>query len=288
MTFREMTAEQYHADVTGDERPSLTKSLVHTLTTQSPLHAWTQHPRLNPDWCKRHEDRFDLGRAAHSVFLEGVDNIAVINARDWKAQDARDARDAARAQGKNPLLIEQAERVRVMLGVLRAWLDASPIRPALFTEGTPERSLVWEERGVLCRARFDWLHDDLTAVDDYKTTRASAHPDKWAKGALFAYGGDVQAAFYLRGLEAVTGERAAWRFVVQEVEPPYAVSVVEPGAAVLEFANRKIDAALDTWRACLNSGTWPAYPARVATAELPAWEETRWLEREVFEEAAAS
>jgi hypothetical protein len=38
--------------------------------------------------------------------------------------------------------------------------------------------------------------------------------------------------------------------------------------------------ALDKWRACLGSDEWPGYPQSVAWAELPPWEEARWLERE--------
>jgi hypothetical protein len=41
-----------------------------------------------------------------------------------------------------------------------------------------------------------------------------------------------------------------------------------------------VDYALGVWRQCLEAGRWPAYPARIATVELPPWEEPRWLERE--------
>jgi hypothetical protein len=77
-----------------------------------------------------------------------------------------------------------------------------------------------------------------------------------------------------------------WRWVVVETSPPYALSVITPGAAVLELANAKIDRALSIWRDCLERDAWPAYPPVLHVAELPAWEEARWLEREAMETLA--
>jgi hypothetical protein len=153
------------------------------------------------------------------------------------------------------------------------------------TGGKPEQTMVWQDAqtGVWCRARFDWLHDDLSAIDDLKTTTRSAHPEAFAKN-LYSYGCDVQAAFYLRGLrtlkETPLYTEPKWRWVVVETSPPYGLSVVEPGPAVLELADAKVDAALKLWADCLERDSWPGYPTKVATAELPAWEEARWLERE--------
>jgi hypothetical protein len=136
---------------------------------------------------------------------------------------------------------------------------------------------------VWCRGRIDWLHDNLSAIDDLKTTTRSAHPEAFAKN-LYSYGCDVQAAFYLRGIQALKGSAVSgmmdWRWVVVETSPPYGLSVIEPGPAVLELADAKVDAALKLWADCLERDSWPGYPTRVATAELPAWEEARWLQRE--------
>jgi hypothetical protein len=74
--------------------------------------------------------------------------------------------------------------------------------------------------------------------------------------------------------------------VVVETSPPYALSVITPGAAVLELANAKIDRAVELWQRCLENDRWPAYPPVVHVAEVPAWEEARWLEREAMETVA--
>src|SRR5689334_23413702 len=41
----------------------------------------------------------------------------------------------------------------------------------------------------------------------------------------------------------------------------------------------KVKYALRLWRECLEADEWPGYAQQVAYAELPAWEESRWLAR---------
>lgn len=270
-------SKHYHLDPC--EQPSLSASIAHILVTRSPKHAWTDHPRLNSDFRRHEETKFDIGTAAHAVLLEGDGKIEVIAADDWRSKAAKEQRDEARAAGKTPLLASQAGDLLEMVETARAQLAAFDLDPAVFTDGKPEQTLVWNEYGVTCRCRLDWLHDDLSAVDDYKTTSASADPSRWVK-TMYGIGGDVQAAFYLRGLEALYGLRPEWRYVVQETYPPYALSVVTLAASVLEIGGDKVEKAIGIWRSCLDSGEWPAYPAVAERVEIPSYEETRWLERD--------
>jgi hypothetical protein len=280
----DLAAADYHADQTK-EVPTLSSSIANILLTRSPLHAWTAHPRLNPDWQRQEEPKFDVGNVVHQLLLEGINSVQVIPFDDYRTDAAKEARDAARAAGKIPLKPKEAESVIAMNQAVNEQLDYLEVDPKPLTNGKPEQTMVWQDAqtGVWCRARFDWLHDDLSAIDDLKTTTRSAHPEAFAKN-LYSYGCDVQAAFYLRGLrtlkETPLYTEPKWRWVVVETSPPYGLSVVEPGPAVLELADAKVDAALKLWADCLERDSWPGYPTKVATAELPAWEEARWLERE--------
>ena len=276
-------ADAYHADEVADQ-PTLSKSIIQILLNQSPAHARHAHPRLNPSWERKDEAKFDVGNVVHQVFLEGIDAVAIVPFDDWRTAAAKDAREQARADGRIPLLSKDYERVEEMLVALRAQLAVRD--DSLFTDGKPEQTIVWDERGVACRARLDWLRDDLTACDDLKTTSRSANPEQWCRSSLFAIGADVQAAFYARGIEAVTGSRPEFRFLVAESTPPYAISVVAMGPDVITLADKKIDYAIDLWRRCLEHDEWPAFDSRVHYAQLPPWEENRWLEREMRELAA--
>jgi hypothetical protein len=282
-------ADGYHADDHGDN-PTLSSSIANLLINRSPLHAWTAHPRLNPNFVAVDDSKFDVGTVAHSMLLEGTASVDVCDFSDWRTKDAKEARDVSRLNGRTPLLAHQFEEVLAMCNAVADQLKAFNADPVPLTDGKPEQTMVWQDpqTGVWCRARIDWLHDDLSAIDDLKTTTRSAHPEAFAKN-LYSYGCDVQAAFYLRGINALYGDRSAgamvagmmsWRWVVVETSPPYGLSVIEPGPAVLELADAKVDAALKLWAECLERDSWPGYPTKVATAELPAWEEARWLARE--------
>jgi hypothetical protein len=134
--------------------------------------------------------------------------------------------------------------------------------------------------------RSDWLHDDFSACEDLKTTARSGAPEQFSR-SLFGIGYDVQAAFYARGIRAVSGRDCAFRLVVVETQPPYAVSVFQLTPAALALANQKIDFALKVWADCLKHDRWPSYPRQVMHVEPPTWEETRMYEREYREEGEA-
>lgn len=278
-------AAAYHADPC--EAPSLSASIAHLLLSSSPLHAWTAHPRLNPGHAHVAEDRFDVGTAAHALLLQGEQIMHVVDAADWRSKAAKEVRDLARANGLIPLLTDQADRVKELCGAVHRQLSELAIEPPLLTAGQPEQTLVWEERGVTCRARADWLHSDHSAIDDLKTTGRTANPLTWSRQSLWSIGADIQAAFYLRGLQALTGRKAEFRWCVAETAPPYAVSVISLAPDALTLADAKIDRALETFAWCLNEDRWPGYPPRVCSVETPVWEEQRWWEREQLQEAPA-
>jgi hypothetical protein len=286
MTVLDLTADQYHADATG-EVPTLSASIARILCAKTPAHAKAAHPRLNPNYERKVEDKFDVGTAMHSLLLQGVDLVHICHYDDWRKAEAREARDEARAHGRIPLLAKQWDEVARMLDAVRDQLNQWPSSPKPLETGTPEQTIVWNEDGVMCRARLDWLSGDGLLIEDLKTTSASADPQAWAK-TLYGMGADIQAAFYIRGVQAVYGHTFVdFRWLVAECFPPYAVSVVNLAPSALALANERVDYAVETWRRCLESGEWPAYPQRVASVSPPAWVEAQWLERQAMAEVAA-
>lgn len=282
-----LTADEYHNDPC--EQPSLTSSIAKLLCYQSPAHAKAAHPRLNPTFERKTDEKFDVGTAVHALLLEGRNAVEVIPADDWRTAAAKEARDQARGDGRIPLLRKQWDEVENMLDALQAQLAQLEVDPLPFTNGRPEQTLVWTEGWsggeITCRARLDWLHDGSPFVDDLKTTSRTADPDHWSR-SLFGMGYDIQAAFYLRGLREETGQDAELRFVVAETSEPYAVSVIALAPDALALANQKVSYALELWGRCLSAGRWDGYPSRVCYAEAPSYEQMRWLEREAEREAA--
>lgn len=257
---------------------ALTSTIARELLLKSPKHAWTASRELNPNYVEAQSEEFDLGRAVHQWLLEQkTDRFVVVDAPDWKKKTAQETRAEARAAHKFPMLAHQYAQMFECMKAAQlqiALFDDQPEpRPLMF--GRPEVSLEWTERGVTCRARLDWLHDTHRYVDDLKTTSGSAHPDVWGRRNLWDKGYDVQAAFYLRGVRAVHGKQADFRFVVLELDPPYGMSVIGLEPEALALADQKVDRALDLWRECLENNIWPMYPHRVAYVEMPPWERMR-------------
>lgn len=274
----DIAADDYHSD------PALSSGIAKLLVDRSPAHAWTAHPVLNPNWEREAEDKFDIGTAAHRLLLEGEDCMSIWDGKqEWRTAEAKAFKEEARAAGKVPVLIAQAERVNAMVEIAKMQFAHYEPDLMLFRGGKPEVTIRWEDdHGVHCRARIDWLHDETFAVDDYKTTTASADPRKWER-TMYGMGADLQVAFYLRGLRKLFGmpaDDSHWRFVVQESYPPYALSVVTLAPSAIALANDKVQKAIDLWALCMEKDFWPAYPQRVSSIEVPTWEEARWLERE--------
>jgi len=278
----DLPASVYHADPCPE--PSLSCSIAKRLCLASPAHVRQEHPRLNPDAEQEECEAFDLGTAAHALFLEGKGGVAIIDAKDWRTTAAKEARETARRAGLTPILTKQWDHVQAMVAAIRQQLDQHDDGAAIFAGGgEPERTLIWQEpSGTWCRARLDWLrpHRSTWAIDDYKTTGGSASPDVWIR-SMFAAGTDIQAAWYLRGLYVLTGYVGQFRFVVQELDPPYVLSVISLGPAALMLAEKKCLYALDHWERARQTNDWIGYPRQTCYAELPAWHEAAWLEKEL-------
>ena len=288
--IHDITQRDYHADKITDV-PTLSASIAACLINQSPRHAWTQHPKLNPDYRDEQKDAFDLGTIVHQLLLEGhTDSLVAVDAADWRSKAAQEERDAAYAAGLTPILVKHLPRIKEMVDAAARQLAEHHADPPLLSDGKPEQCLVWEEPGgVVCRSLVDWLRDDIAAIDDVKTTSRSADPERFTRN-LYGLGYDLKAAFYLRGVKQLTGLEPEFRWIAIETSPPYALSVVSPGPDVLAVAADKVVAAIERWRDCLERDYWPAYPLEVCYAELPSWEEARWLARrdEDLEEVRAA
>lgn len=276
----DISETEYHADPCP--QPSLSSSICSILLEKSPLHAWTSHPRLNPDYVQDESGSFDLGSAAHRLVLQNGIGITIISGfENYKKKEAQEMRDAARMQGSVPLLGKQYMQASRMVSCLRKQIYECADAHDAFYGGVAERTLIWREDGdVWCRARPDYMRPNCpgSPIDDYKTT-TNASPLAWQR-QIFNLGHDVQAAFYRRGYRAVFGvDPGPFRFIVQEDAPPYAVSIVQLGPASTAAAEQKVDVAIRIWRNCMATGKWPAYAARIHYVTAPGWAELQTAER---------
>jgi hypothetical protein len=129
--------------------------------------------------------------------------------------------------------------------------------------------------------RIDWLPRNVRdgghiIVPDLKSTGQSANPSEWQR-TMFDFGGDIQAAFYERGLRRLIPDirTVDFRFVVIEQDPPYAISMCRCSGETLEHARDSVDLAIKAFAECLKRGRslehWPFYDTEVAVIDPPAW-----------------
>src|ERR1051325_9379234 len=132
-----LPAAEYHA------LQALSASGAWLLAEECPAKFLWRSP-WNPLYLPEAKTEFDIGVAAHLAVLEPghqAVSIAVIEAGDYRSSKARDARDAARAQGKVPLLPYRLDIVQAIAGSIRA----HPIATAAFKEGDVEVTLTWRD-----------------------------------------------------------------------------------------------------------------------------------------------
>ena len=190
-------ADQYHNDQVGDT-PTLSASIAKVLLDQSPAHAKAQHPKLNPNYERKTDDKFDIGTAVHKLLLEGESVVEIIVADNFRTKVAQEQRDQARAHGRIPLLAKDADQVIEMVQAIAAQLARFDL-PAL-TDGAVEQTFLWNEDGVACRARLDWF------VPARRRRRAPAREDPQETKRSLRYG---KEACHARGLRrGVAGDRS--------------------------------------------------------------------------------
>lgn len=270
--------------------PSLTQSIAKILCERSPAHARAEHPRLAPpveaedDAPEKYDAAKAIGNAAHALLIGRGKRMAVGEYPTWQTKLAKEFKAAALAAGQEPILAKHMARAETMAKAAReqlfkaGWISA-------FTEGHGEVVVAWQENGLWFRTLIDWMVD-TTLVIDLKSTAMSCAPHS-IPSLMVSAGWDIQAAMHERALDAVDPDnrgRRKFRFVAIEQDEPFALTPVEIGEAVLTMGRKRLQFAVDQWRRCMETDTWPAYPLEVCRPEYPGYLEARWLEREVGEQ----
>lgn len=262
-----ISSADYHRD------EALGSTSLKTLATKTPAHY--KHDQTHP----KHSDAFTLGTAVHSIVLEGdTSGIEIVDAENWMTKAAKEAKTAALAAGKQPLLTKEWAQVQAMRDAV---MDHPLARPAL-SGGKPEESVFWNhESSTALKCRPDMLHKGGrlgNMIVDLKTVQSAA-PDEFAKSAA-NFGYHIQQAHYQAGLKAVTGEDFVFLFVLVEKQAPYFASVVELHADDVARGAEMVERSIRIFNECQASGKWPAYESSTPI-ELPRW--ARYKEEDLLD-----
>lgn len=295
---RQMCGHEYHRDLITPE-PSLSSTTVKTLITETPLDAWCDNSRLNPNWEAPNDDDFKIGHAAHSLVLGVGAEMVVIPAEMLSSNGAATTKAAKEfvAESKDAGLIPVKQKD---FDAVHGYADA--VNRALKACGMtidPTRSEIAAFAhfdGVWNRMQADNAPlDPRLALIDLKTTAGGVHPDELARTvSKLRY--DVSAVHYLQTWKAATGEDRRFRLVFVSKPEGEKKKNRMPQVGIVElyndgsgrissdyaqdepfsgdwFADAEMDLqrARKQWRRCLDTGQWPGYPVRPALIGAPVW-----------------
>ena len=246
----------YHTDAS-----TLSASGAKTLLSDPERFAWERSHGRPP------KAAFDLGGVVHALVLRsGDERIRIIDAYDWRTKAAQDARKAAWAAGLTPINRTEFLQATKIAGAVRR----HPLASTIFTNGKAEASLYWTdpETGVACRARVDWLREDM--IVDLKTARyGTGTADTFGRqAASFNY--PLPAAVYTEAVEALTGKTLPFITVAVETEPPYIVRAYRYTDGDLDQGRAQWHEALREYAARDAANDWTV-PAEIDLIALPAW-----------------
>lgn len=215
---------------------------------------------------------FDAGQAVHELVLEGqFTSVEVLEFDNWRTKASQEAKLAAYAAGRTPMLERDLENVYAMA----ASVKASPLAQSVLANGKPEVSAlaVDTETGLTLQARFDWLRDldrPRPMIVDLKTTAKGANPRSFNREAA-EYRYHFSASFYSRVLKALGYPEPAFIWLVVGKDAPHSVSVIEYSEVDRTAGDVLVDHALRLYAECMESGIWPGYDTQIHQSSLPAW-----------------
>ena len=216
-----------------------------------------------------------LGQALHVALLEPnlfsksyaaapkVDRRTNIGKNTWAHFQADNA-------GKIPLLKEEYDECMALAEAAHGHPDAVELLSN--EKAMREVTLVWQEaNGLYGKARLDLLttYRGYSAIVDIKTTR-DASP-KWFARDADTYSYQLQAAWYLRGADALQPIPRRYILLAIEKGKPHGVALYEFDEPFLADGRRQIEKALVAYKNATDSGVWPGYPLGIHTLQAPGW-----------------
>jgi hypothetical protein len=265
----DLSPADYHKDPC--EVPSLSQSIAHTLITKTPLHAWSEHPRLG-NQKKKPSKPMTTGQILHKMVLGKGAKLEVIEADNYRTKLAQEIRDRALQEHRLPILASEHADLLAALERIQANIRAYGID----LSGSSEVQIKWSEPGlngpVQCRGMLDHVIFERGTIYDVKKIR-SAHPAAVGR-SIINYSYQIQWAAYTSALGALLTEfqgAVDFVFVFIEVEPPFAVYAARPNGMLRELGAMQWRRAVETWEQCLATDTWPGYANKIGVIEAPPW-----------------
>ena len=220
---------------------------------------------------------FMLGRATHTLILEGIDKFTEefavsdgpVNEKTGKPYGrATKAYADWAAEQKRPIV--STEDANIINTMWRTVHD-HPAAAGLLAHGVAEGTIRTTWDGEPVQARLDWYDSDRNVLVDLKTC---ADVDRFGYD-IRDFGYVFQLAFYAGCIEKAGGKVPSCYLVAVEKKEPYRVAVVQVSQltledamhhhAIAEGARDDADAMIAELKLCRAEGVWPTRYEGVTT-----------------------
>jgi hypothetical protein len=286
--YPDMPLAHYYADPAPTI--SLNSTNIPVIVERSPLHFAHRSPVLVNQLGL--EPAVDMPSAAmrqgsvtHRLALGKGSDYVVLDFKDFRTNEAKDARKAAEAVGTCAILRHEYNDAAAQAPMVKDHLDE------LFM-GEPyqtEVAVLWTEEVhgqiVYCRTLIDaWCPTLRHGVELKSTTNAS---EVHAKKRMQDGGYDTQNMWERRGLARAnkwwTGD-VGFSTLFVETKPPYGTQAFNLSDAWADSAWSECEKAMAIFARCVAANKWPGYQRQSKGLLPPAWLINRRLEVDLGED----
>jgi len=207
---------------------------------------------------KKDSPAFAIGRATHSLILEGIDAFerdflvadGPINPRTGEpyGKTTKSYADWMAEQDREIVSSSDFEQMQKYCMSVRSHKEAA----WLLSKGEAEGVVRARLHGVPCQIRMDWFSSEFGLVD-LKT----AAELKYFESDCKRYGYLYQLGFYRAVIREVIGENVPVHIIAVEKCEPFATGVWELADEALTVAENSNKFALNRYLECLETGVWP-------------------------------
>lgn len=259
--------ERYHADKSHIGRSELQDF------NELPWHYWNRN--LNPERApKQPTDAMKLGSLVHCLALEPGEfenefAIKPLGLGRSKEDQAQKALFKSRNEGRDIVTLDQVRQAKWLKECIYSHPTA---RRLLETEGEAERGHFYNHplTGTPCKIKPDksTVEANGLLLDIKKVADASYYA--FAKAAVNHWY-HVQAAWYMDGYEASTGERPRGFVFILVEEETGLVAVRNAPGEMITLGRQIYEPILKDFEECRKLDQWPGYPEKIEPVNLPGW-----------------
>ncbi len=218
-----------------------------------------------------------LGELTHTFMLERdkFDERYVVQPEDWGPKNKGEAKkkwDAlkkkAKEEGKQHVSWEEKSFLDRLDGEMKSHI---PLQ-AILNQGHPEVTVTCEHKGIVYKAREDWIASD-DWVWDVKTSVKMADDDTLAR-TIFLMGYHFQAAHHMFVLKNAGIDVKGWGWIFVSTGTPHPHIILRRASKELLEAGRTDHSyARNLLEACTRDNHWPGFPQTPVEIGLPQWAE---------------